>query len=111
MEEINALHHRSSEKIARNLEQLLSGPRVGEETKFPHTPGAVAGSDADQSKSTSREGDRGRVQGDHDGINVAQTEEGNIAEPDTVLSNVFSFARITQVHQSLHLVDLSPTRL
>ena len=106
VEEINALHHRSSEEVARNLEQLLSGPRVGEESKIPHTAGAGTGAgtgggaDGDQSKSRSVEGDGGRV-GDHDGLNTSQAvEEGKHTEPDAVLSTAFSFARITQVHQS-----------
>lgn len=128
VEEINALHHRSSEKIARNLEQLLSGPRVGEESQLAHMPllgvgvgvGAVA--DADQSHGKSVEGDGGRMQmqGDHHGTSAAQGEqgqglglEGKNAEqnalpvpapfpaPVPALSTAFSFARITQVHPSL----------
>ena len=120
VEEINALHHRSSEKIARNLEQLLSGPRVGEESQLAHLPfpllgvgvGAVA--DVDQSQSKSVEGDTGRMQmqGDHHGINAAQggqgqgqVLEGKNAEhnalPVPVLSTAFSFARITQVGASI----------
>ena len=126
MEEINALHHRSSEKIARNLEQLLSGPRVGEESQLAHLPsvgvGAVA--DADQSHGKSVEGDGGRMQmqGDHHGTNAAQGEQGlgqeqgqglegkhaehnalplPVSVPVPALSTAFSFARITQVHPSI----------
>jgi hypothetical protein len=113
VEEINAMRHQSTEKLARNLEQLLSGPKVGAETKSAHTPagtgagggggGGGVGVESDQSKGGEGDGS------DSSSASLSE-QEVKSSEPDAVPvsipSNVFSFARITQVRHSCVLISL-----
>jgi hypothetical protein len=94
VEEINAMRHQSTEKLARNLEQLLSGPKVGAESKSAPTPaGAGAGGgggggtgtggvESDQSKG-------GEGEGGHDGTSASLSEqEGNkVLSPSLLMSS------------------------
>ena len=105
------MRHQSTEKLARNLEQLLSGPKVGAETKSAPTPagtgaggGGVGGVGVESDQSKGGEGDGS------DGTSASLPEqEVRSSElesiPVPIPSNVFSFARITQVRHSYVLIS------
>jgi hypothetical protein len=117
VEEINAMRHQSTEKLARNLEQLLSGPKVGAETRSAPTPagagtgagggggGGTGGVGVESDQSRSGEGD-----GSDSSSASLSEQEGKSSEQDAVPvpipSNVFSFARITQVRHSCVLISV-----
>ena len=108
------MRHQSTEKLARNLEQLLSGPKVGAETKSAPTPagtGAGGGGGGTGTGGVERDQSKGgEGEGGHDSSSASPSEQEvksseQESTPIPIPSNVFSFARITQVRHSSVLIS------